>query len=99
MIAKKLNQEAVERVQREAAMKEELVRKEFEGERNVLNTRIESLEKTVKEQHEQIAKLSQQSEKAYGQVQNIAVKAIEGSSLTGLQQLLTEQTRKPAPEK
>jgi hypothetical protein len=95
--------EAVDRVQGEAKTKGELLKKEFEGERNVLNTRIESLEKTVKEQQEQIAKLSQQAEKAYGQVQNIAVKAIEGSShfqsLTSLQQLMTEQTRKPSQEK
>jgi len=95
--------EAVERVQLEAKTREELLKKEFEGERNVLNTRIESLEKTVREQAEHIAKLSQQAEKAYSQVQDIAVKAIEGSShfqsLTSLQQLVAEQTRKQSQEK
>jgi phage-related minor tail protein len=95
--------EAVERVQLEAKNREELLKKEFEGERNVLTTRIESLQKTAKEQQEQLAKLSQQSEKAYGQVQEIAVKAIEGTShfqsLTSLQQLVAEQTRKQSQEK
>src|SRR4030043_837407 len=57
----------------EAKNREELQRKEFVGERNVLTTRIESLEKIVKEQSEQIAKFSQQLEKAYQQVQDIAV--------------------------
>ncbi len=94
--------EAVQRVESEAKNREELLRKEFEGERNVLNTRIESLEKTVAEQNGQIAKLSQQVEKAYSQVQDIAVKAIEGTSrsqpVTDLQQLLAEQARKQSPE-
>jgi chromosome segregation ATPase len=95
--------EAVERVQLEAKNREELLRKEFEGERNVLNARIEALEKTVKEQNGQIAKLSGQLEKSYGQVQDIAVKAIEGSSHSGslasLQHLVAEQTRKQPQEK
>jgi hypothetical protein len=80
-----------------------LLKKEFGGERNVLTTRIESLEKTVREQTEQVARLSQQAEKAYGQVQDIAVKAIEGSShsqsFASLQQLMAEQARKPSQEK
>lgn len=95
--------EATERVQQEAKNKEELLKKEFDGERNVLNTRIASLEKTVKEQTEQMAKLSLQFDKAYAQVQEIAVKSIEGSSnlkaFTSLQQLLAEQGRKQVPEK
>ncbi len=94
--------EAVQSLESEAKNREELLKKEFDGERNVLNTRIESLEKTVTEQNEQIAKLSQQVEKAYGQVQDIAIKAIEGTShsqpLTNLQQLMAEQARKQSPE-
>jgi hypothetical protein len=94
--------EAVQRVESEAKNREELLRKEFGGEWNVLNTRIESLEKTVAEQNEQIAKLSQQVEKAYSQVQDIAIKAIEGTShsqpLTNLQQLMAEQARKQSQE-
>ena len=94
--------EATESVETAAKNREELLRREFDGERNVLNTRIESLEKTAAEQNEQIAKLSQQVEKAYGQVQDIATKAIGGAShsqsLADLQQLLAEQTRKQSGE-
>jgi chromosome segregation ATPase len=94
--------EAVDKLQAETKSKEELLKREFEGERNVLQKRIESLEKTVKEQNEQLAKLSQHLEKAYGQVQEIAIKALEGSSslkLTSMQPWGTEPTRKPVQEK
>jgi uncharacterized coiled-coil protein SlyX len=95
--------DATDRIVLEAKNKEELLRKEFEGERNVLKTRIESLEKAVKEQSEQTAKLSQQLEAAYQKVQDIAVKTVEGASstksLTSLDQWLGEQIRKPSSEK
>ena len=95
--------ETTEKLNLEAKNREELQKKEFIGERNVFTTRIESLEKTVKEQSEQIVKLSQQLEKAYQQVQEIAVKTIEGSStvksFANLQQWISEQTRKSSQEK
>ncbi|MGI9165035.1 MAG: hypothetical protein ACR2G5_01360, partial [Pyrinomonadaceae bacterium] len=79
--------------------REELLRKEFDGERNVLKTRIESLEQLAKEQSEQIARLSQQLEKAYGQVQDIAVRTVEGSSHSkSLGGLTTDQGRKQTLE-
>ena len=90
--------EASARTLADAASREELLKREFTGEKNVLSTRIVSLEQTVKDQAEQIKQLSQKMEKAYGQVQEIAVRAIEGSSnsktLAGVQQLLSEQSRK-----
>lgn len=90
--------ETTERITREAANKEQLINKEFEGERRVLTTRIESFEKTVKEQTEQISKLSGQLEKSYQKVEDIAVKAIEGSSnlqsLSNLQQMMADQSKK-----
>jgi hypothetical protein len=95
--------ETTDRLNLEAKNREELVKKEFIGERNVLTTRIESLQKIAKEQSEQIAKFSQQLEKAYQQVQDIAVKTIEGSStiksFANLQQWISEQTRKAPQEK
>ena len=95
--------ETTDRLNLEAKNREELVKKEFVGERNVLTTRIDSLEKVAKEQSEQIAKLAQQLEKAYQQVQEIAVKTIEGSStiksFANLQQWISEQTRKAPQEK
>lgn len=102
-ILSKAIKENTDRLNLDAKNREELVKKEFIGERNVLTTRIESLEKSVKEQNEQIAKLSQQLEKAYQQVQEIAVKTIEGSStiksFANLQQWVSEQTRKSPQEK
>jgi len=95
--------ETTEKLTLEAKNREELMKKEFIGEKNVLTTRIESLEKTVKEQSEQVNKLTQQLEKAYQQVQEIAVKTIEGSStvksFANLQQWISEQTRKAPQEK
>ena len=82
---------------------EELLKREFDGERNVLTIRIESFERRVKEQDAQITKLSNQLEKAYQKVQDIAVKTIEGSSnfksIASLQQLMQEQTRGQSQEK
>ena len=95
--------ETTERLVAESKAREELARKEFAGERNVQTTKIESLEAKVAEQNDQLNKLSQRLEKAYGQVQEIAVRAIEGSgiskSLASLQQLLSEQTKRPPQEK
>jgi hypothetical protein len=94
---------AVEKAKLEAKNREELLNKESEGERNVFTTRIASLENKVKEQGETIMKLGQQQEKAYSQVQEIAIRAVEGSSgakaLSSLQQLLVEQGRGQAQEK
>jgi hypothetical protein len=95
--------ETVERLNLEAKNREDLLKKEFSGEKNVFTTRIESLEKTAKEQNVQIAGLTQLLEKANQKVQEIAVKALESSSaaksLAGLQQFLNEQTRKQPQEK
>lgn len=88
--------ETAARITRETNNQIELLKKEFEGEQRVSITRIESLEQLVKGQNEQIAKLSQQLEKAYQKVQDIAVKAVEG---TGVQYLAREQTRSSSPEK
>jgi hypothetical protein len=95
--------EISERLKLESKNREELARKEFEGERNVFTTRIESLEKAVKDLSEQNAKLSRQLEAAYQKVQEIAEKTIESTAqaknFTDLQKLLVEQGRKPAAEK
>jgi len=95
--------EVTEKITAEAKNREQLMNKEFEGERRVLTTRIESLEKTVKGQSEQIAKLSAQLEKSYQKVEDIAVKAIDGSSnlksLANLQQMMADQTKGQSQEK
>ncbi|WP_298273484.1 hypothetical protein [Geobacter sp.] len=70
----------MEKVRLESDTRLELLKKEYEGERNVFLARIAALEGKVKEQAEQVTKMNAQLEKAYGQVQQIAVKAVEGSS-------------------
>ena len=90
--------ETAEHKKKEYENQKELLSKEFTGERNVLTARIDSLEKTIKEQNQQISKLSSQLEKSYTQVQDIAVKAVEGShtmkSFGNLEQIISEQSRK-----
>ena len=90
--------DATDKLKLEAKNREDLLKKEFEGERNVQTTRIESLEKTVKDLSEQNGRLSKQLEAAYLKVQEIAEKTIESAgqskSLADLQKLLVEQGRK-----
>lgn len=95
--------ETSERLFTEAKSREALLKKEAEGEHNVFTARIESLEKTTKEQSERITALTKQLESAYQKVQDIAVKTVEGASnsksVASLQQLLGEQIRKQTPDK
>jgi len=69
----------------------------------VLTTRIESLEKSVKDLTEQNTRLARQLEAAYQKVQEIAEKTIESAgqakSFAELQKLFVEQTRKAGVEK
>jgi len=94
--------ETTERLQLEAKYRQDLLQKDFEGEKNVLTSRIQSLEKSVREQSEQLTKLGQQQESAYQKVQDVAVKAIEGASRAGsfeaLQRTLREQPEKKGGE-
>ena len=91
--------ETADRLNREAQAREAVIAKDAEAEQKVLNSRIESLQQAVREQGAQIARLSEQLEKSYGQVQDIAVKAIEGSSnakaFASLQRQASEPPRRP----
>jgi hypothetical protein len=95
--------EASEKLKLEARNREDLSKKEFEGDRNVLTTRIESLEKTAKDLAEQNTRMGKQLESAYQKVQEIAEKTIESAghakSLADLQKMLVEQGRKASAEK
>ena len=78
----KINQsvkEITDVLKAEAKKNEELLVKGFEGEKNVLMTKIESLEKVAEVQKKQIDTLSRQLENAYGKVQDIAVQAVASS--------------------
>ncbi len=95
--------ETSDRLLMEAKSREDLLKKEAEGESNVFKARIELLEKTTKEQSDRITALTKQLESAYQKVQDIAVKTVEGASnsksVASLQQLLGEQIRKQTPDK
>jgi len=95
--------EATDRLRLESKNREDLLVKQFEGERNVLTTKNESLERTNKDLFAANARLAQQLEAAYQKVQDIAEKTVEGTSqsksLADLQRLLIEQGRKSAGEK
>ena len=92
--------ETAARLTQESVSREEILKREHTGEKNVLTTRITSLEQTVQEQSHRLSALLAQTEKAYTQVQEIAVRAVDGSAaakqLAGLQQLLADQPRKGA---
>lgn len=89
--------ETADRLAKEASSREELSRKTFEGERNVLMTKIDALEKATKEQREQIQLLSKQLAEAYQKVQDIAVKAVGGA--TELKSSLHSQSWSSEPMK
>jgi len=95
--------EATDRLRLEAKSREDLAHKQFEGDRNVLAARNESLERANKDLLASGAKLAQQLEAAYQKVQDIAEKTVEGASQTKafgeLQKMLLDQGRKGREEK
>jgi len=73
-------QEVTMKLTAEASKNEQLLLKGFEGEKNVLQARIDAFEQLIATQKRQIDKLTEQLDSAYGKVQDIAVKAVAGSS-------------------
>ena len=76
--------------------------KEFEGETRVLELKIANLQEMVAKQSVQIEGLSKQLGGATAQVQQIAVKAIEGASglrtFAAVNEYVAEQAKKAAPK-
>ena len=72
--------EVTTKITSEAAKNEQLLMKGFEGEKNVLQARIDAFEQAMTAQKKQIEKLTEQLEGAYGKVQDIAVRAVAGSN-------------------
>jgi hypothetical protein len=69
--------ETTRRITLEAEHKAALAKKEAEGERNVQAARLEAMERSLKEQSDQVTKLNRQLEAAYQKLQDVAVKALE----------------------
>lgn len=95
--------ENTERLKQETKNQEDLLKKEFAGEKNVLDTRIAILEKINAEQSAEIKELSKKLEAAYQKVQDIALKTIEGASSTKsyneLQKIFSEKQTKSSQDK
>jgi hypothetical protein len=80
----------------QAKIKSDLYAKDVEGQKRFYEGRIESLEDTISNQGERLNSLSKQLEAALKQVQDLAVKAIEGSANANSYQTLKEITLEQA---
>jgi hypothetical protein len=81
----------------QAKVRYDLRAKEVDGEKRNYELRIESLEQNIQERQARINNLSQQLEAAMKQVQDLAVKAIEGNSnrqsLDAMKEIALEQAK------
>ncbi len=74
----------------QAKIKSDLLGKEVEGQKRFYEQRVQSLEQTISNQETRLQNLSKQLESALKQVQDLAVKAIEGSSSVNSYQAMKE---------
>jgi hypothetical protein len=74
----------------QAKIKADLLAKDVEGQKRFYEQRLQSLEQTISNQDARIQNLSRQLESALKQVQDLAVKAIEGSSSVNSYQAMKE---------
>jgi len=79
-----------------------LLKKDSEGEKRIAELQVQSLKDTVDRQVSEMEKLQAQVEEAKKQVQDIAVKAIEGASgaqaLTQINKIAMEQAKTRTPQ-
>ncbi|MDJ0724728.1 MAG: hypothetical protein QNJ38_06420 [Prochloraceae cyanobacterium] len=84
-------------------IKADLRTKEVEGQKQNYQLQIESLEQTIVNQQAKIANLSKQLDAALKQVQDLAVKAIEGNSnrnsFQAMKEIALEQAKNPQKSK
>lgn len=74
----------------QAKVKSDLFAKDVEGQKRFYEQRLQSLEQTITNQEARIQNLSKQLESALKQVQDLAVKAIEGSANANSYQAVKE---------
>jgi uncharacterized coiled-coil protein SlyX len=74
----------------QAKIKSDLYSKEVEGQKRFYEQRLQSLEQTITNQDTRIQNLSKQLESALKQVQDLAVKAIEGTANVNSYQAIKE---------
>ncbi len=79
-----------------------LLKKDSDAEKRIAELQIQSLKETVDRQAAEIAKIHAQVEEAKKQVQDIAVKAIEGASgaqaLSQINKIAMEQAKTRVPQ-
>lgn len=99
----KAKEEAIALTGKQAKQEADLLAKENEGKERVAELRIKTLEDTVADQAAQIEALTKQLNSATTQVQNIAVKAIEGASgvkaLAAVNEIALEQAKGASAKK
>ena len=100
---KRSREEGISAARQQVRLKAELAAREFAGEEEVHQIRLATLEKTVAEQEAALTRLAQQLESVFKQTQELAVKAIEGSShhasFQALREITLEQAKNPAKVK
>lgn len=93
---------AVKVVEQRSEQQIVLLKKDSEAEKRIAELQIKSLQDTIARQSVEIETLHKQMEEAKRQVQDIAVKAIEGASgakaLTDVKQVLLEQAKTRLPQ-
>ncbi|MDZ8083108.1 MAG: hypothetical protein RMX35_29095 [Nostoc sp. DcaGUA01] len=87
---KKATEEGKSIAHYQAKVKSDLYSKEVEGQKRFYEQRLQSLEQTITNQETRIQNLSKQLESALKQVQDLAVKAIEGTSNVNSYQAIKE---------
>ncbi len=84
-------------IEKEAKVKMDLLSKEVESKKQIYEIRLQSFANKISNQENQIINLSKQLENALNQVQELAVKAIEGSSKNesydALREMVIEQAK------
>ncbi|GAX40043.1 hypothetical protein NIES4075_10050 [Tolypothrix sp. NIES-4075] len=87
----------------QAKIKSDLYAKDVEGQKRFYEQRLQSLEQTISNQDSRILNLSKQLDSALKQVQDLAVKAIEGSanvnSYQAIKEIALEQAKTQAKNK
>jgi len=83
-------------VESEAKVRTDLCAKEVDGEKQIYELRVQSLEETIGKQVTQIDALSRQLNAVLKQAQDLAVKALEGASSASTYQAVKEMAREVA---
>lgn len=97
---KRSREEGISTARQQVRLKAELAAREFAGEEEAYQIRLATLEKTVTEQEAGLTRLAQQLDAVFKQTQELAVKAIEGSShqasFQALREITLEQAKNPS---